>query len=73
MAKSRTKKATAQNRGKAKKKRSAAGKKTPVAKAMTAAQRSATSTTSVLTSALGDAKRTAQAKWAWVERQLKRA
>ena len=46
---------------------------TPISKTLTATKRSAAAKKVVVTKELSDLQRTAAQKWAWVERQLKRA
>jgi hypothetical protein len=54
-------------------KRKAQGKKTAISKALTSTKRSGPATKVVVIKALSDLQRTTAQKWAWVERQLKRA
>lgn len=56
-----------------KRKRSAAGKKAAINKALAAAKRSAAAKTAGITKALSDTQRKVAAKWVWVARQLKRS
>jgi hypothetical protein len=54
-------------------KRKAQGKKIAISKALTSTKRSGPATKVVVIKALSDLQRTTAQKWAWVERQLKRA
>jgi len=54
-------------------KRKAQGKKTAISKTLAATKRSAAAKKALVIKALTEMQRTAAQKWAWVERQLKRA